>query len=319
MKDELLSIVFYNVENFYSKETDPEDTFLPNSFNKWLENRYQNKLDKISFAISQIKTKSDQNLPVFVGLAEVENENVLNDLVNHDNLISGNYSSILFESLDERKINVGCLYRNDYLQILESKPIRVVFNDQEGCKSYTRDILSIKANLKGETVYFFIVHLPSKIDTEVNKIKREILLKKLRTYINEIYADNKEANIVIMGDFNDTPTSENIRYNLHTVANIEEINNTELFNPMVKLMSYKRGSLIFKKQWMLFDQMLFSKSFLTEKSKLKQIKTDIFDEPFLTTNINKLGALPFRTFLGTKYIGGYSDHFPIYSVLKFKS
>ena len=318
MKTELLSIVFYNVENFYSKITNPEESFLPNNFNKWLEGRYQNKLDKISFALSQIKNKSDQNLPIFIGLAEVENLDVLTDLAQHQNLIEGNYEPLLIESLDERKINVGCLYRKDYLKIIEYKPIRIVFKDKDGSKSYTRDILSVKADLKGEIVYFFVLHLPSKIDTEINQIKRQIILEKLRNHINEITADNKDAYIVIMGDFNDTPTADNIRESLDTRAIVNEVNSKELYNPMVNLMSYKRGSLIFKKQWMLFDQMLFNKTFLTEKNKIKQIKTDIFDEPFLTTNINKMGALPFRTFLGTQYVGGFSDHFPIYSLISVK-
>ena len=318
MENELYSIVFYNVENFYSVKTNPQESFLPNSFSKWIDNRYQDKVDKIAFALSQIKNKSNQNLPLFIGLAEVENEDVLNDLANNEHLSSGNYATLLYESLDERKINVGCLYRKDLMQVISSEPIRIVFKDQLGEKSYTRDILSVKANIQNEVVYFFVLHLPSKIDTEINQSKRKIILDKLRNVIDEILLNEPEAFVVVMGDFNDTPTADNIRLSLDTRAKVEEIKKRELYNPMVGLMSYKRGSLIFRKQWMLFDQMLFNKRFLTENTKLKQIKTDIFDEPFLTTNINKMGALPYRTFLGTKYVGGYSDHFPIYSIISTK-
>lgn len=318
MENELYTIVFYNVENFYSVKTDPQESFLPNNFSKWIDNRYQDKVNKIAFALSQIKNKSNQNLPLFIGLAEVENEDVLNDLANNEHLRDGNYASILYDSLDERKINVGCLYRKDLMQVISSEPIRIVFKDQFGEKSYTRDILSVKTNIQDEVVYFFVLHLPSKIDTEINQSKRKIILDKLRKIIDEITLNEPEAFVVVMGDFNDTPTSDNIRLSLDTRAKVEEIKKKELFNPMVGLMSFKRGSLIFRKQWMLFDQMLFNKRFLTENTKLIPIKTDIFDEPFLTTNINKMGALPYRTFLGTKYVGGYSDHFPIYSIISAK-
>ena len=315
LENELYTIVFYNVENFYSVNTNPEESFLPNSFTKWIDNRYQNKVDKISFALGQIKKHSNNQLPLFIGLAEVENTDVLNDLIHHENLIEGKYQYLLYESLDERKINVGCLYRKDLLTVIESKPIRIIFKDQSGEKSYTRDILSVKTKFKDHIVYFFVLHLPSKIDTEINQTKRKVILERLRNEIDELIDNDPEAFVVVMGDFNDTPTSDNIRLCLNTRAKVEELKTKELYNPMVNLMSYKRGSLIFRKQWMLFDQILFNKTFLTQKSKLKPIKTDIFDEPFLTTNINKMGALPFRTFLGTKYVGGYSDHFPIYSII----
>lgn len=318
MENELYAIVFYNVENFYSVKTNPDESFLPNSFTKWIEKRYQNKVDKISFALSQIRNQSNQNFPIFIGLAEVENEEVLKDLANHNHLKEGNYATLLYESLDERKINVGCLYRKDLLQVIESEPIRIVFKDQYGNKSFTRDILSVKTIFNDEVIYFFVLHLPSKIDSEINQSKRKIILDRLRLFIDDITRKEPDAYVVVMGDFNDTPTADNIRLSLDTRARESEVKKSELYNPMVNLMSYKRGSLIFRKQWMLFDQILLNKTFLTEKTKIKPIKTDIFDEPFLTTNINKMGAMPFRTFLGTKYVGGYSDHFPVYSIFSTK-
>ena len=317
LKTNLATFAFYNVENFYSNQNNVEYSFLPSNYSKWVETRYRTKVDKISFAISRIGYNETKALPTIVGLCEVENEMVLNDLISHPNLIDGNYGFVLHESLDERKINVACIYRKDLIKIEHSEPIRVMFKNSFDEKSYTRDILYLETILNGEKVYFFMVHLPSKLDYEVNQEKRGILLRKIQQRVEMIRDKEIDPKIIIMGDFNDTPTAENIRIILNTKPNKEETQLNDFYNPMVGLMSYKRGSLVHHKQWMLFDQMLFSHGFLTKKSALEIVKTDIFDESFLTVNVGKLRNFPARSFVGSKYLGGYSDHFPIYTIIKY--
>ena len=317
LENKLATFAFYNVENFYAKKSINQESFLPSNYAKWIDNRYDVKVDRIAHAISKIGLKDTQDLPFFVGLCEVEDESVLNDIIRNDRLSDANYDYIFKESLDERKINVCCLYRKDKIKIIESDPIRVVFKDLNNIKSYTRDILYVKAELEKSLFHCFIVHLPSKLDQEVNQEKRKILLGKIRLKINSILEEDPEAKIMVMGDFNDTPTADNIRIELDTRACVDEVKSTQLYNPMVGLMSYKRGSLVHRKQWMLFDQILFSKGFLTNFSNLEFVKTDIFDASFLSTNIGKLGAFPSRTFIGSKYLGGYSDHFPVFAIIKY--
>ena len=317
LKTKLATFAFYNVENFYSNQTDFEYSFLPSNYSKWVETRYNFKVDKISFAISRIGVKETEDLPFLVGLCEVENEIVLNDLIKHENLIDGNYNYVFYESLDERKINVACIYRKDFIRIDHSEPIRVVFKNQLDERSYTRDILFLEATIGEEKVYFFIVHLPSKLDLEVNQEKRGILLRKIQQRVALIKEKESDPKIIVMGDFNDTPTAENIRLILNTKPSKQEVGINDFYNPMVGLMSYKRGSLVHHKQWMLFDQMLFSHGFLTQNSTLEIVKTDIFDESFLTVNVGKLRNFPARSFVGSKYLGGYSDHFPIYTIIKY--
>lgn len=312
-----VTFAFYNVENFYAKTTSMENSFLPSNYAKWKDNRYETKVDRISHAISRIGFKETEKLPLFVGLAEVENEDVLKDVIENARVKKANYDFVFYESLDERKINVCCIYQKDKIKILHSEPIRVVFKDTYGSKSYTRDILYLESEFENKKFYIFVAHLPSKIDQEVNQEKRKILLSKIRQRIDDILAKDTDAKIIVMGDFNDTPTADNIRIELDTRAKVEEVKNTELYNPMVGLMSYQRGSLVHKKQWMLFDQIMFTKGFLTEKSKFKLTKIDIFDSAFLTQNIDKMGAFPNRTFIGSKYLGGYSDHFPVYAIIKY--
>ena len=315
LKQNFATIAFYNVENFYSKSSD--ESFLPSNFIKWKDNRYETKLNKIAFCISKIGRVETNELPFLVGLAEVENDEVLQDLTHNDFLKEGNYKTLLYESLDERKINVGLIYRQQFFEVLESEPIRFVFKDQFDNKSYTRDILYVKGILMKETVHLFIVHLPSKIDKEINQLKRQHIFKTIRKRINDLLIENPLEKIIVMGDFNDSPTNPDLIDELNTRAKQDEVNRSELFNPMVGLQSYKRGSMIFKKQWMLFDQQLFSKGFLTSQSNLEYIKTAIFDANFLKNSGGKSSGLPFRTFVGGKYFGGYSDHFPVYTILKY--
>ena len=315
MKHNFATIAFYNVENFYSKTSD--ESFLPSNFIKWKDSRYDTKVNKIAFCISKIGKFETNELPHLVGLAEVENEDVLHDLVQNDFLKEGDYKTLLYESLDERKINVGLIYRQQFFEVEESEPIRLVFKDQLAEKSYTRDILYVKGKLVGEIVHLFIVHLPSKIDKEINQLKRQQIFKVIRKRVNDLLTENFSEKIIIMGDFNDTPTNSDLIEELNTRAKQEEVIGKELFNPMVGLQSYNRGSLIFKKQWMLFDQQLFSKSFLQHQSNLEYVKTAIFDADFLKNPGGKSGGFPFRTFVGGKYFGGYSDHFPVFTILKY--
>lgn len=315
MKQNLATIAFYNVENFYSKTSD--ESFLPSNLIKWKAGRYDEKVNKIAFCIAKIgKVETDQ-LPSVVGLAEVENEDVLQDLVNNSFLKDGKYKSILYSSLDERNINVGFIYREEHFILEDSEPIRIVFKDQFGEKSYTRDVLYVKGKLFGHQVHFFVLHLPSKIDKEINQIKRQYMMQAIRKKIDSLLSENHLEKIVLMGDFNDTPTNEDLRLELNTRANKGELIKTELYNPMVGLQSFKRGSLMFKKQWMLFDQQLFSKGFFDKSSPFEMLKTDIFDASFLKNSSGKSISLPFRTFVGRKYFGGYSDHFPVFTILKW--
>ncbi len=316
MKQNLTTIAFYNVENFYSKASEDEN-LLPGNFVKWKDSRYDTKVDKIAFTISKIGRFETNNLPAIVGLAEVENKDVLQDLVQNKHLIDANYASLLYESLDERKINVGIIYRQDLFEVIDSKPIRFIFKDQFDTKSYTRDILYVKGELAGEVIHLFVIHLPSKIDKEINQLKRLNIFKSIRKTVDEILSENNSEKIIVMGDFNDSPTNEDLREELNTRAQQDELYRNELYNPMVQLQSYKRGSMIFKKQWMLFDQQLFSKGFFNADSNLEYIKTDIFDAEFLKNSGGKSSGLPFRTFVGGKYFGGYSDHFPVYTILKY--
>lgn len=316
MAHQLLTIAFYNVENFYS-DKDNETQFLPGNFTKWQEGRYERKVNNIAHAISKIGAYETKKLPAIVGLCEVENDLVLDDLAKHEALIQGDYKSVIYASLDERNSNVALLYQPSLFSVQHSEPLRIVFKNSVGEKSYTRDVLYVKGLLSEQVIHLFVVHLPSKLDGEINQHKRRMILENLRKRCNAMIADDASANIMIMGDFNDTPTNEVLRVTMETRANKNEVKTNSFYNPMVKMMSYSSGSLVHKKQWMLFDQMLFSQGFISDNKTISHVLTGIFSPDFLKNNAVKMGGAPYRTFVGSKYLGGYSDHFPIYTIIKY--
>ena len=314
------SIAFYNVENFYARhDTSIEnESFIVGNKQKWNQIRYATKLTQIAKILNEIGREETNSSPAFIGISEVENEMVLEDLISHPVLINENYDYVFFPSLDERRINVALLYKKDTAEVLHQKSLRVVFNNVMNEKTYTRDVLLTKVEFQGEILYFFVVHLPSKRDGVINQHKRKLIMENLAREMNVIFDEDPKANIVIMGDFNDTPTNSNLIETLNTRSDHQNLKSKEIFNPFVKMMNYKTGTINYKKQWLIFDQMLFSKNLVQQNASLKWEVSKIFNPNkllnFTAVDVN----LPIKTFEGKKYIGGPSDHFPIYSIINLK-
>lgn len=314
------SIAFYNVENFYARhDTSIEnESFIVGNKQKWNQIRYATKLTQIAKILNEMGREETNSSPAFIGISEVENEMVLEDLISHPVLINENYDYVFFPSLDERRINVALLYKKDTAEVLHQKSLRVVFNNVMNEKTYTRDVLLTKVDYQGEILYFFVVHLPSKRDGVINQHKRKLIMENLAREMNVIFDEDPKANIVIMGDFNDTPTNSNLIETLNTRSDHQNLKSKEIFNPFVKMMNYKTGTINYKKQWLIFDQMLFSKNLVQQNASLKWEISKIFNPNkllnFTAVDVN----LPIKTFEGKKYIGGPSDHFPIYSIINLK-
>ena len=62
----------------------------------------------------------------------------------------------------------------------------------------------------------------------------------------------------------------------------------------------------------VLDQIIVSRSLYFGKNqiKIKEGSTEIFRNEFL---LDKKNGRPLRTFQGLKYLGGFSDHLPIYT------
>lgn len=313
------TIAFYNVENFYARQLHPTDgeSFIVGNKQKWNTSRYAKKLDQVCTTLHHLGRQETGSSPTFIGLAEVENAFVLEDIVSHPQLFSDGYDYVFYDSLDERNINVALLYKKDETEILDSKPIRVVFRNALGIRSYTRDVLWVKAKHYDEILHLYVLHLPSKRDGLLNQHKRSNILQVLKNELDSLYAKEHEPNVVMMGDFNDTPNNSQLINILSTKANLQDVRSNDLFNPFVKMMNYDTGTIVYKKQRLIFDQMLFSKNFIKKESFFHWNKSHIFNpNKFIFNNLNN-PSQPQNTFKGKNYFGGPSDHFPIISIINY--
>ncbi len=307
------TIAFYNIENLFDTVDDEnvnDEDFLPDSAKRWTKKRYENKLRKVSATIKQIGNLD--SAPSIIGIAEVENEHVVRDLVKNEQLENSGYDFVHYDSSDERGIDVALLYNSRSFQVEHSEPFSVYLEDEFGNRDHTRDILLVSGYLHGELIHVIVNHWSSRREGEKEtEFKRMAASNKVLSIIESLKSDYDNPKIIVMGDFNDNP-------NNNSLLNIET--NGQLFNPFKTIWSKERGSLNHDFEWNLFDQILFSSNvFDPTYSKIDFLKADIFDNKFLTQYHGKYKGQPFRTYVGKKYKGGYSDHFPVYIQLKIEA
>ena len=311
-KNTIHTIAFYNTENLFDVYVDtktPDNDFLPKAAKNWTQQRYERKIYKLGSVIAKIGFDTVQKPPVLIGLAEVENDTVLNDLIESEELKSFNYGFIHYDSLDERGIDVALLYNKDEFVVENSKAIPIHIEETSGKTDFTRDILVVSGLLNKNKVHVLVNHWPSRHEgRDETEFKRMVAASQLTDIINSIIKEDCNSQIIIMGDFNDNPNSQSM---------LALKNNNGLVNTMESVWSYSRGSVNHNFAWILFDQVLLTTNFLDEGSgPFKFLKSDIFDEKFLTQNDGKFKGQPYRTYVGKKYKGGYSDHFPVYVQIK---
>jgi len=304
------TIAFYNIENLFDTVDDPhtnDDDFLPTSEKRWTEKRYQKKLNKLGSVICKIG-KNEKHTPSIVGLAELENAFVLKGLLKSEKLAALNYGFVHYDSMDERGIDVALLYNKDVFKVLSSETFKVHLED-DGEVDYTRDILLVSGELDGELVHVIVNHWPSRREGEVlSAPKRMLAAEKVLYVISQLKTEYQDPKIIVMGDFNDNPSDASIK---------KLVNDGVLFNPMETLLSIDKGSLSYNFEWNLFDQILCSINFMETKSGALKYKTvAVYNDKFLTQYDGKYEGQPFRTYVGKKYKGGFSDHFPVYIKLK---
>ncbi|WP_372794429.1 endonuclease/exonuclease/phosphatase family protein [Lutibacter sp.] len=306
------TIAFYNLENLFDTKNDPntlDDDFTPKGKKNWNNYRYKNKIRKLGNVIAQLGTEKSFFAPAIVGVVEVENKAVLNDLVASNKLKNHHYGFVHYDSPDERGIDVALLYKKELFELLHSETFPLYLEGNNGERDYTRDVLLVKGNLNGELVHVLVNHWPSRRSgedlTEEKRIKAAELVVSI---IEKITIETEEAKIIIMGDFNDDPSNISVKKHL--------VNDT-FYNPMERLINTGNGTLNHQKTWHLFDQIIFSKNFFTIEEKKHSFKyAEVFDRLFIKEWEGKYKGNPFRTYIGKWYQGGFSDHFPVYVYLK---
>lgn len=306
------TIAFYNTENLfdiYNDRSKHDRDYLPNSEKRWTQKRYQNKIEKLGFAISRIGEMEAEKSPSIIGLAEVENGKVIRDLLNSEHLKAIPYDFVHFNSKDERGVDVALVYNKEEFTVTHSEIFELTFEKPEGGDDFTRDILLVTGTFKGETISILVNHWASRREgTRLSESKRLLSSEKVGTIIQSLKQANEDVKIIVMGDFNDDPHCDSMK---------RLTENNQLFNPMNTLQSYNRGSLVHHLRWHLFDQIMITTNFLKpDGNHLEFDEANIFDANFLREPKGKYKGTPSRTYAGEKHKGGYSDHFPVYITLK---
>ncbi len=313
-KDRPLGIVgFYNLENLFDTVDNPninDEDFLPKGRYKWTSERYHEKLNNMAKVISQMAGGPD-----ILGICEVENRKVLEDLVNTDALKPHRYQIIQFDSPDHRGIDVALLYKTG--RYLPFQTEQITFGDPKSPNFKTRDILKVKGLYLGDTLNIFVNHWPSRRGGKEDK--RIIAGQLLRKAIDATYAKNPTAKIIVMGDFNDDPINKSVKTSLRANGKLSKLKEGDLFNTSYDTFKKGYGTLYYRGAWNLFDQIIISQSLLEKNSTRYHYITDSF-RPFGPDwlRVRKEGeykGAPLRTFVSGVYKGGYSDHFGSFIVI----
>lgn len=300
-------IAFWNVENLFDTINDPktnDEDFLPNGKMKWSSERYVTKLNNLSKVILAMGNGVG---PDILGMSEVENRNVLVDLTTKTDLKKQKYGIVHFDSPDKRGIDVAMIYKKNKFKVLDSKAIYV---PMPADSSYTRDILLVKGVFgKKDTLYIFVNHWPSRRGgEEKSAVLRMIAAEKLRHAQDSILKLFPNAKIIAMGDFNDEPDDKSIlslKYSLVSANGFVDL--------MDSLDAAGDGSYHYRKEKNMLDQILITHSL--EKGKGLIIHdAHIFREAWMTgENYKGDPPGPLHMYAGSRYIGGYSDHYPVYA------
>ena len=302
---------FYNVENLFDLEDNPEkadDDFTPDGKQKWTADRYHKKLSQMARVVEGME------YPTLLGLSEVENEAVMQDFCTKTSLKNYDYGTVHFESPDFRGIDVGLIYRQKFFQVFEVDFIRINFPETVVEDYTTRDILWVKGAFhKKDTFHVFVNHWPSRRGgLQKSEPKRLYVAEQLHKKITQILNSNANANIIIMGDFNDEPTNKSIEKILTTQSINGQDYEANLFNCFSELDKQNQGTYNYRGNWNMLDQIIVSKNLQNKHTKWQTKNATIFAADWLFYEDKKYGKKPNRTYGGPRYYGGFSDHLPVF-------
>jgi len=312
-KTKAVKVVFYNVENLFDTIDQPnveDEEFTPVSAKQWTRPRYQAKLDHLAQVLA---ASGKGELPAIIGLCEVENRGVVEDLAHHGPLKKGKYNVVHEDSPDGRGIDVALIYRKTAFHYIRHENIRVVL---PGDDRPTRDILHVVGTVgKKDTLHLFVNHWPSRYGGEdTSEPKRIAAAETLRAEVDKLLTANPDVKILIMGDFNDYPDNNSIFQVLNAKEDPIEEDETNLVDLAYKLHKEGKGSYNYKGEWGFLDQMIVSEGLLNATTGVSAKNRDFnaVQEEWMMYKDPKYGDIkPNRTYGGDNYYGGYSDHLPV--------
>ena len=305
--DENIFAMFYNVENLFDtiNSTNTNDSeFLPESEKKWNTYKYNYKLNQLAKVFSSIiQDENNDKMLDIIGLCEVENKLVIDDLLKKPIFSNHNYTIIHQESPDSRGIDCALLFNNQF-QLLQHDFIPV---DNPEANRTTRDIVYAKLKFKNKVINVFVNHWPSRWGgQEATNHKRVFVAQVLKDYISLNTSEDEYT--LIMGDFNDYPSNESLS---------KVLVKDDFINLMSTDLVFGQGSYNYKGDWNWLDQIIVSKNFTN--SNMQLLSGGAFQKDFMLYTNEKGEVYPSRSFGGKKWFGGFSDHLPVYCRIGFLS
>lgn len=312
-------IGFYNLENLFDTEDDStinDDDFTPSGSYVWDAEKYANKLHNMAEVIADLGTAISPDGTAILGVCEVENRKVLEDLVADEQIKDRNYQIIHFDSPDRRGIDVGLLYQAKYFKPINSKSHRLVFKDNPDY--FTRDQLVVTGNLDGDTISVIVAHWPSRSGGQTASEPRRIEAAMLgRHIIDSLLADNAKAKIILMGDLNDDPINKSVKDYIRAKGKTNKVNQGDMYNTMYAKFKSGDCTLAYQDAWNLFDQLIISEGLMgDDASSYVFHQSYVYSKDYLKQKDGRYKGYPLRTHAGGNYLNGYSDHFPVFMVLK---
>ena len=325
-------IGFYNLENLfdtYHDEGKNDYEYLPEGANKWTEVKYRKKLHNMATVIQAMK-EDNKVWHAVLGVSEIENRHVLEDLVSQPELLDANFQIVHYDGPDRRGVDVALLYRPSVFQVLDSRSIPYTFDssiqfdmtEEEKADFRTRDILMVRGLLGGEMFAFFVAHLPSRVGGKGGDLRSrgaEIMYEESMKLMEEF----PDIKIVAMGDMNDNPTDLSMVKYMRAKGNISEVGRKDFFSPFLPMLKAGYGSLAYQGEWNIYDIIVVNHNLVdSPRGRLGIIPIiknkyygRVFHKPFMTQQEGDYKGTPFRTSSGGAFINGYSDHYPTYIVV----
>ena len=301
MNSELM--MFYNVENLFPPDSETDEK-PASGFRNWDSYKYNLKIRKLSNVFRFMEEDYGQ-LPSIIGLAEIGDRSVLEDLLNENSPIQ-NYEIVYQKSQDSRGLSVALLFDHAKYTLIQLTTLK--FQMDESLAFDTRDILHSEFLFEEKKLHVFVCHLPSKRENDVKKAQRNYIINQLHNTIQDL-VEKKEA-IILMGDFNENPDAEELQQLL-----LDNNGNKMLSNPFESLYLNNQFSTFHGKKGLCFDQILYSENLILEQFNFQTISGEIYNTARLRNKDRKNSSYPLRTYSGSRYVGGWSDHFPV--VVKF--
>ena len=312
---ELIGIGFYNVENAFDAEDNPktfDDDYTPQGRLSWTTARYHQKIDTIGSVIAGIGKENNIRGVSLLGLCEVENAKVIERLIHGQALLPFGYDYIHYDSPDRRGIDVALLYRKQHFLPVNTTRYRLRLRNQKQYAIPTRDQLVVNGMLLGEEVVVLVNHWPSRRGGQQRSAPLRRAAARLQLHIlDSIFAVDREAKIIVMGDFNDNPSDKSLQLLTQAPSGYENLQ--PLRNPMLPMEKKGLGSLAHRDQWFLFDQLLLSNSWWSSNG-FFFVGTRIHNPKRLQTPSGRYFGYPYRTQHQGAKLQGYSDHFPVYGI-----